>query len=66
MAPLLVMGALTEEEAREAVEAEAEVVAWTQDFLRRLPHGAKVHVKLDTGMGRLGTKDVEEARALAT
>ena len=64
-APILVMGALTQEEARRAVDAGAEVVAWREDFLRRLPRGARVHVKLDTGMGRLGTKDVEEARALA-
>jgi alanine racemase len=64
-APILVMGALTQDEVRVAVEAQAEVVAWREDFVRRLPHGARVHVKLDTGMGRLGTKDTEEARAIA-
>jgi alanine racemase len=64
-ARLLVMGALTEAEAAKAVAADAEVVAWREDFVRRLPAGARVHVKLDSGMGRLGTKDVEEARAVA-
>ena len=64
-APLLVMGALTREEARVAVEADADVVAWRKGFVERLPPGARVHVKLDTGMGRLGTKDPEEAKAVA-
>ena len=63
--PILVMGALTRDEARVAADADAEVVAWTQDFVRRLPRGARVHVKLDTGMGRLGTKDESEARTIA-
>ena len=58
------MGALTREEARVALEADADVVAWREDFVRRAARAAaRVHVKLDTGMGRLGTKDVEEARA---
>jgi alanine racemase len=64
-APLLVMGALTREEAAAAVGAGAEVVAWREDFVRALPAGAGVHVKLDTGMGRLGTRDAAEASAVA-
>jgi alanine racemase len=66
-ARLLVMGALTHGELEAAVAADADVVAWTTELARaagRLP-GARVHVKLDTGMGRLGTKDVELARGLA-
>jgi alanine racemase len=69
---ILVMGALTREEARVAVEAAADVVVWDERFARLLgeihPEGARpvnVHVKLDTGMGRLGTKDVSAARAVA-
>jgi alanine racemase len=63
-APLLIMGALTREEARAAVEAGADVVAWREGFVNALPEGARVHVKLDSGMGRLGTKDPEEASAV--
>jgi alanine racemase len=61
-ARLLVMGALTAEELRTAIEADADVVAWTEAVAVAAP---RVHVKLDTGMGRLGTKEVEVARRLA-
>ena len=57
---VLVMGALTREDQRLAREAEADVVAWTPDV-----QGERLHVKLDTGMGRLGTRDVDEAVRLA-
>jgi alanine racemase len=64
--PVLVMGALTGPELDTAVGARAEVVAWTREFVdaaaARGP--ARVHVKLDSGMGRLGTKDPREAREL--
>jgi alanine racemase len=40
------------------------VVAWTEEFLGALPARARVHVKLDTGMGRLGTRDPELATRL--
>jgi alanine racemase len=62
-ARLLVMGALTGAELRVAVDADADVVAWTEEIADAVP---RVHVKLDTGMGRLGTKDLELARRLAT
>jgi alanine racemase len=61
-APVLVMGALTRDELRVAVEARADVVAWTRQVAELAP---RVHVKLDTGMGRLGTKDRLEALRLA-
>jgi len=70
--PILVMGVLTGEDARAALEAEADVVAWRAEFVDRLAAlaaetdgHARVHVKLDTGMGRLGTPDAAEARAVA-
>jgi alanine racemase len=71
--PLLVMGALTHEDAAVALEAGADVVAWQPQFVRTLaaaagrsPAGrARVHVKLDTGMGRLGTADPAEAAEVA-
>jgi alanine racemase len=69
---ILVMGALTHEEAKLAIESMADVVVWDEAFARSLaglrPAGAarvRVHVKLDTGMGRLGTKDRDLALALA-
>ena len=55
--PLLVMGALSAEELAVAVEARADVVVWREDLLAAVPAGVGVHVKLDTGMGRLGTRD---------
>jgi alanine racemase len=61
-APVLVMGALTRAELRVATEAGADVVAWTDAIADAAP---SVHVKLDTGMGRLGTSDRECALRLA-
>jgi alanine racemase len=70
--PLLVMGALTLEDARAALEAPADVVAWDPEFAKTLAAAAdsagvtgRVHVKLDSGMGRLGTKDPDQALAVA-
>jgi alanine racemase len=71
-APLLVMGALTPGEVRAVVAAPADIVAWEPDFADALARTAdsegvtaRVHVKLDSGMGRLGTKDTEQALAVA-
>jgi alanine racemase len=68
--PLLVLGALSSEELGVALAAGADVVAWRVGFVdelaSRMPHGrVGVHVKLDTGMGRLGTRDAREATAVA-
>lgn len=62
---VLVMGALTAEEAHALVQGAIDMVAWTPGFARSLSSDARVHVKLDTGMGRLGTKDPQEAGAIA-
>src|SRR5690606_11259173 len=46
----------------------ADVVAWREGFVERLEAlGAQVgvHVKLDSGMGRNGTRDAEEALRVA-
>jgi alanine racemase len=64
-ARLLVMGALDAEELAAALDADADVVAWTDEFVAALPASARVHVKLDTGMGRLGTRDPALATRLA-
>ena len=65
-APILVMGALTRAELELALAADADVVAWTEEFLDWVVAlgGARVHVKLDSGMGRLGTRD-DERRSCA-
>ena len=66
-APILVMGALTRAEVELVLAAEADLVAWTEEFLDWLIGlgGARVHVKLDSGMGRLGTRDGALADRLA-
>jgi alanine racemase len=63
---LLVMGALTRADLDTALAADADVAAWTSELLDAAAGRghARVHVKLDSGMGRLGTKDPAEARAL--
>ena len=66
-APLLVMGALTQADLGTALGARADVVAWTRELVEASAAAegtARVHVKLDSGMGRLGTKDAREAREL--
>ena len=66
-ARLLVMGALTAPEIALAIDADADVVVWREASVGALvaaagPTPVRVHVKLDTGMGRLGTRSVDEAR----
>jgi alanine racemase len=68
--PLLVMGALSPSELELALAARADVVAWREGFVAEVARragtaGAGVHVKLDTGMGRLGTRDPAEATRVA-
>jgi alanine racemase len=62
-AGLLVMGALTADERREALAAAADVVVWDERCLAEVAAagGGRVHVKLDSGMGRLGTRDAGQA-----
>jgi alanine racemase len=69
--PLLTMGALAPQELDTALAAGSEVSAWRRDFLeliatraRAQGRPARVHVKHDSGMGRLGNRDPEEALAL--
>jgi len=69
---ILVLGALTHEDAKLAIESMADIVVWDEGFARELPNlrpaGAarvRVHVKYDTGLGRLGTKERELALSLA-
>jgi alanine racemase len=65
--PILVMGALTPGELDVALAARADVVAWDEGFVAGVAArgGGAVHVKLDTGMGRLGTRDPAAATRVA-
>jgi alanine racemase len=60
---VLVMGALTERELAQALAADADVVVWSERQVQavRAAGGGRVHVKLDSGMGRLGTRDPVQA-----
>ncbi len=64
---VLVLGALSDEELPIALGAGADVVAWHEETVARVgaQGGGRVHVKLDTGMGRLGTRDPALATAVA-
>jgi alanine racemase len=71
-APILIMGAISQEELPVALAADAEVVGWSERFVDDLMRAAatagraiRIHVKLDTGMGRLGTRELRSAVALA-
>ena len=69
--PLLVMGALVAGGAHRRRSAPRRTSSpgarASPPRSPRIPTaaGARVHVKLDTGMGRLGTRDAEEATAVA-
>jgi alanine racemase len=68
--PVLVMGALTHDEIGVAIDVRADVVVWEPELVPALAERAgerpvRVHVKLDTGMGRLGTLDRGEALEVA-
>jgi alanine racemase len=57
-APVLVFGATTGDELRSAVAADAQVVAWSAPFAEAARvAGARVHVKLNSGMSRLGVSE---------
>jgi alanine racemase len=71
--PVLVMGAVSDEELPVAVAARVELVAWSPRFVDQVAQVAgsagvtavRVHVKLDTGMGRLGTRVLGDALQVA-
>jgi alanine racemase len=67
--PVLVLGALSAEELPIALRARAELTAWTQEFVAAVAAAAaapvRIHVKFDSGLGRLGTRQMSEALAVA-
>ncbi len=68
-ARILIMGALSSRaEIEDAVALRADIVVWHEHSVALVAEAAalvsgvaRVHVKLDTGMGRLGTRDPAEA-----
>jgi len=64
--PIMVMGAVSDAELGIALGAGADVVAWSEYFLSKVSAlgGGRVHIKLDSGMGRLGTRDGDLALRL--
>ena len=69
---LLTMGSLTRAEVATTLAADADIVVWEPEFATALAERvgdsgvpARIHVKLDTGMGRLGAIDTDRARAVA-
>jgi alanine racemase len=70
-ARVLVLGPLRGSEIKEAVLLGVDIVVWEEEFLAQLTahaqeveRTARVHVKLDTGMGRLGVREPERATQL--
>ena len=70
-ARLLVLGAMTPAELETALEAGAEISVWRQGFFELVAARAtalgvrpRVHVKYDTGMGRLGERDGHAVESL--
>jgi alanine racemase len=70
-APLLTMGALSPSELDEVLAAGSELAVWREGFRALVAErgGAlgvrpRVHVKYDSGMGRLGERDPEAVLAL--
>jgi alanine racemase len=64
---ILVLGALSDAELAVALDADADVSVWSVQRVQALVdsgRGARVHVKLDSGLGRLGTRDPDEANAV--
>jgi alanine racemase len=72
--PVLVLGAVSDQELAVALGAGVELVAWDPAFVEVIARAARsrgngvpvpVHVKYDTGLGRLGTRDLRQALAVA-
>ena len=68
---IVILGGACEESLREAVRADASQAVYTAEALRvlqdeavKLGRDAKAHLKVDSGMSRIGVRTEEELRAL--
>ncbi len=71
-APILLLGAVSDEELPVAIAAGVVLMVWDLGFVETLRAAAaddgreiQVHVKLDSGLGRLGTRVLSQALAVA-
>ncbi len=64
--PLLILGHTNAEDAglmvKEQISAPAYSMNWVEQIIRQDCRGLKVHIKVDTGMNRIGFHTVEEIR----
>ncbi len=69
-APILVLGASRPEDAKLAAEYDISLTVFQEDWLEEamkfIGQGArlKIHVKCDTGMGRIGIRDLGELKGI--
>lgn len=70
-APILVLGPPVYEDCKQAIEREIRICAFTLGHMQFLSHIAKklgkkaiLHIKIDTGMGRIGVAHEEEFREI--
>ena len=73
--PIIVLGPLSIQELPVAIAAGAELVVWDQRLVAAIQNIAgqvslegpvRIHVKLDSGMGRFGTREQDEGLAAST
>jgi alanine racemase len=70
--PIVILGVLTRRELEVAVSVGAEISVWDEAFLvdvadvsLRKGRTTRIHLKLDSGMGRLGSRDTDLVARLA-
>jgi alanine racemase len=71
-APLLLLGPIYSDDLEEAIVHGFDIVVWSEQYIAHIAQlaammelKARVHVKLDSGMGRFGTRDAEAATRIA-
>jgi alanine racemase len=71
-APLLLLGPICSDDLEEAIVHGFDIVVWSEQCIALIEHlamtmelQARVHIKLDSGMGRFGTRDAEKATRIA-
>lgn len=67
--PILILGFIRAESVPEMIKHDVSLTVWTEDHVRRiarqaqkLHHTARLHLKIDSGMGRLGCFPEDAAR----